>query len=124
MQTLSTLFLKNLVYSGIHGFVGREKVDPQHFQVDLEMQIDATKAAHSDDIGDTYDYKHAREVVRTVIEDQHYQLIEKIAYQIASRVCEDSKVFEIKVTLTKLRASQNGMPGIVFSYKRVPADLT
>lgn len=93
MSKLSTLYLNNLVFSGVHGQTGRETTDPQHFQVDIEMELDISKARESDALIDTYDYKHAREVARTVIEDEHYILIEKIAYQIAKRICEDPKVF-------------------------------
>ncbi|MFO0718663.1 MAG: dihydroneopterin aldolase [Candidatus Paceibacterota bacterium] len=123
MSKLSTLYLNNLVFSGVHGQTGRETTDPQHFQVDIEMELDISKARESDALIDTYDYKHAREVARTVIEDEHYILIEKIAYQIAKRICEDPKVFFTTVALTKLHASQNGVPGMKVTYKRTPQEM-
>jgi 7,8-dihydroneopterin aldolase/epimerase/oxygenase len=123
MQKLSKLFLKNLVFSGVHGSTGRETTDPQHFQIDIEMEIDIGKARESDKLSDTYDYKHAREVARAAIEDEHYVLIEKIAHEIAKRICDDSKVFFATVVLTKLHASQNGVPGITVTYKRAPQEM-
>jgi dihydroneopterin aldolase len=123
MSKLSTLFLNNLIFSGVHGSTGRETTDQQHFQVDLELEIDISRAQVSDALIDTYDYKHAREIARTVIELEHYVLIEKIAHQIAERICKDPKVFFAKVVLTKLHASQNGVPGIEFVYKRAPQEM-
>lgn len=123
MSKLSTLFLNNLVFSGVHGSTGREPTDPQHFQVDIKMHIDIKKPAESDLLTDTYDYKHAREVARMVIEDEHHVLIEKIASCIAEQICLDPKVFFAEVELTKLHASQNGLPGIIVSRKRTPQEM-
>ena len=123
MSKLSTLFVKNLIFSGIHGSTGRETTDPQHFQLDIEMHIDSAKSTQSDLLADTYDYKYAREIARTVIEDEHYILIEKMATHIAERICQDPKVFFTEVVLTKLHASQNGVPGIKVSYKRAPQEM-
>jgi 7,8-dihydroneopterin aldolase/epimerase/oxygenase len=123
MAKLSTLILTDLVFSGVHGSTGRETTDPQHFQIDLEMEIDVSKAGRSDVLADTYDYKNAYEISRTVVEDEHYVLIEKIAMQIAQRICQDPKVFLTKVSLKKLHASENGIPGIVLSYKRAPQEM-
>jgi 7,8-dihydroneopterin aldolase/epimerase/oxygenase len=123
MPKLSKLFIKNLVFSGVHGATGREVTDEQHFQVDIEMQIDISKAVSSDQLEDTYDYKHAKEIARTVIENEHYVLIETICFQIAKRICDDPKVFFADVLVTKLHASQNGLPGVSVSYKRAPQEM-
>jgi dihydroneopterin aldolase len=123
MPKLATLFIKDLLFSGIHGQTGRELTDHQHFRVDIRMQIDISKSAESDKLPDTYDYKFARDIARTVIEDEHYVLIEKIGAEITKRICEDPKVFFAEVELTKLHASQNGMPGIIVSHKRTPQEM-
>jgi len=123
MPTLSNLFLNNLVFSGIHGATGRETTDRQHFEVDIEMQIDISSCKETDALSDTYDYKHAHDIAKIVIEDEHYVLIETMAYLIAKRICLDPKVFFAAVTITKLHASQNGSPGIEVSYKRTPQEM-
>ncbi len=123
MAKLSTLFVRNLIFSGIHGSTGREPNDPQHFQVDIKIQIDITQAAQSDLLSDTYDYKHARDIARSIIEDERHVLIETIATRIVQQICQDPKVFQAEVELIKLNASQNGVPGISVSYKRVPQEM-
>ncbi|MCI5108818.1 MAG: dihydroneopterin aldolase [Candidatus Pacebacteria bacterium] len=123
MSNLSKLYLNKLVFSGIHGQTGREKTDPQYFQVDIEMEIDISKACESDSLSDTYDYKYAREIARGVIEDEHYILIETIAHQIAERICKDPKVFFATVVISKLNASKNGVPRVEVAYKRAPQEM-
>ncbi len=123
MKPLSTLFIKNLVFSGIHGATGMEPTHSQPFELNIEMEIDISKAKESDNLEDTYDYKHAKEIARQVIEDEHYVLIEKMAGEIAKRICKDSKIFVAHVTLTKLHASQNGVPGIKVTHKRAPQEM-
>lgn len=123
MPSLSTLSLNNLIFLGTHGQTGRETTDPQHFQVNIEMKIDTGKASQSDALADTYDYKHARDIAQKVIEDEHYVLIEKIAHEIAQRICDDPKVFFVTVVVSKLHASQNGIPEIRVTHKRTPQEM-
>jgi hypothetical protein len=50
-------------------------------------------------------------------------LIEKIADRIARQVCQNPKIDSVRVSLRKLNASPNGIPGIVLDYKRSPQEI-
>jgi 7,8-dihydroneopterin aldolase/epimerase/oxygenase len=123
MPPLSTLFVKSLHFRGIHGSTGREPIDPQYFEVDIKIMLDTSKAAKTDALSDTYDYKNAREIARVVIEDEHHILIEKIGQRIVEQICESPKIFSAEVEIRKINASQNGVPGIVVSYKHAPQEM-
>ena len=115
MSSYATLFLKNLEYSGFHGCDPGERRAPQPFRVDIDMVVDISRAVQTDRLGDTYDYVHAREVARSVIEDESHALIETIASEIVRRIKLEQKVRNVTVELTKLNFSQNGVSGIRLS---------
>src|SRR3989344_2024719 len=121
-MNLSTLIVKNLVFSGIHGSTGREPLDSQRFRVSLSIKLEITRASMSDVLSDTYDYKHAVEHTRRVIEEEHHVLIEKIAMRIAERICQNPKVCQVKVALNKIDAARNGVPGIIVQKKNTPQE--
>lgn len=123
MSQLSTLFINDLVFSGLHGQTGREKLDHQNFGVNIKIHLDTTKAALSDNLHETFDYKNAVAVAKNVIENERHVLIEKIADRIVGRISLDPKVKFVEVEIRKLEASINGVPGIKVSKKRAPQEL-
>ncbi len=112
MHTTATLFLRGLVFSGIHGCEPAERTAPQPFRVDIEMSVDIAPALRTDKLSDAYDYIHARDIARDVIERGSHALIETIASEIARRIRLDQKVKAVSVELTKLHFSENGVSGI------------
>jgi dihydroneopterin aldolase len=122
MSQYSTLFVKNLIFSGIHGSTGREKFDPQRFKIDIEVTLDVSRSAESDQLCDTYDYNKAAAIARHVIENERHVLIEKIVARIAEHISNDPKVFSAKVTVKKIDGSHNGYPGITYLRKRSPQE--
>jgi dihydroneopterin aldolase len=123
MSTLQTLFVRNLIFSGVHGSTGRERLDSQRFQVDISVKLDINRSAETDSIEDTYDYKDAASIAKHIIENERHVLIERIATRIADGVCRDPKVHSAKVVLRKLDANNNGLPGIVVEQKRRPQEM-
>jgi dihydroneopterin aldolase len=122
MSQLSNLFLRNLVFSGVHGSTGREYLDPQSFRVDIVISLDVSRSATSDLLSDTYDYKEAQRIAESVIEGEKHVLIEKISSRIAYRICENPKVHKVRVTVSKPSASRNGVPGITVEHYRRPQE--
>lgn len=123
MSTLQTLFVRNLIFSGVHGSTGREKLDPQRFQVDISINLDISKSAETDALSDTYDYKAAATIAQQVIEKENHVLIEKIASRIASNICRNPKIQSVKVGIKKLDADSNGIPGIIVEKKRSALEM-
>jgi dihydroneopterin aldolase len=119
---MAKLEVRDLVFSGRHGTTGRERYDAQRFKVDIVIDIDTTRAEQSDSITDTYDYKHAKNIAKEVIEGAHQVLIETLAARIAERVASQSPVQAATVTIQKVDASSNGLPAITIEKKRTPQE--
>ena len=88
-------------FYGYHGETQAERTLGNRFHVDVEIRMDLSVAGRSDDIADTLDYSHAFELVRSVVEDQQYRLIEAIAARIAESLLAEPRIDSIKVRVGK-----------------------
>lgn len=115
--------LRNLIFYGTHGHTAKEKLKPQRFIVDILIESDFLRAASTDNLNHTVDYRAAREAARQVIEDGNYELIETIAGKIASEIIKDIKVKKVEVSVTKPDIWQKGEPAVTISRKQTPRNL-
>jgi dihydroneopterin aldolase len=120
---MSILTVKNLIFSGRHGTTGRERLDVQRFELEININLDTKQATQSDQLIDTYDYKDAIEIAKYVIENERYVLIETIANKIAERICLNPKIYSCEVSIKKLDALNNGYPEFTLTLKRSPQEI-
>lgn len=78
--------LAGLEFLARHGVNDWEKVEPQRFEVDLELALDVRPAAIGDDLAKTVDYRGVYDTTRRVVEDNTFDLIETLAEAIAREV--------------------------------------
>lgn len=71
---------------GYHGVFEAERVNGQDFYVDVELEVDLTRASASDDVKDTINYSEVADLVVEEISTNPVSLIEKLASRIAERV--------------------------------------
>lgn len=89
---------------GYHGVLPEEREQGQLFVVDLDVRVDVSAAAATDDLAQTIDYSVlAKEVVSLVQGDPH-DLIETVAVLIAQQVLTHAGVFSVEVTVHKPQA--------------------
>lgn len=101
--------LKGMRFHGRHGCLDFEKEQGQTFVVNLQLALDLRRAGSSDDLQDTVNYAQVFETVRSVVEDERYDLIEAVAERIAARVlAEFSRIAEISVEVEKPKAPIEG----------------
>lgn len=98
---MDTIFLRDLRVETIIGIYDWERTARQTVALDLEMAWDAARAAASDDIADTLDYKAVAKRMIAFIEASEFQLIETLAERIAAIVREEFGVSWVRVTVHK-----------------------
>ena len=98
---MDIVFVKDLRVEAVIGIFGWERQVRQQISVDLEMGTDIAKAAASDDIADTLDYKTISKRVVSMIEDSEPQLIESLIERIASTLMGEFAIPWLRVTLSK-----------------------
>ena len=94
--------LKGMVFFGYHGVFPEENRLGQKFVVDLELVLDLSPAASSDDLGRTVNYADVHETVKRVVEGPPCRLIETLAHKIASEILATYTIInEATVAVTK-----------------------
>jgi 7,8-dihydroneopterin aldolase/epimerase/oxygenase len=94
--------LAGLEFLARHGVNDWEKVEPQRFEVDLELALDVRPAAIGDDLAKTVDYRGVYDTTRRVVEDNTFDLIETLAEAIAREVLgANPRVEEVTVRVRK-----------------------
>ncbi len=108
MDTMTDkIFLTSLRTECIVGIWDWERKVKQTVVVDLEMACDIRKAALSDHIDDTVDYKKVSKRLLTFIGESRYQLVETLTENIARIVITEFDVPWVRVRLNKQGAIRN-----------------
>ena len=105
-----TIFLSGLTAECIIGIWDWERKVRQKVVIDLEMAADIRKAAASDRIEDTLDYKKVSKRLPQFVRDSQFQLVETLTDRIAQLVLTEFDVAAVKVRLNKqgaLRGSRD-----------------
>jgi dihydroneopterin aldolase len=79
-----------------------EKEWVQKVTLDVELHLDLSAAACSDDLRQTVDYQRVYEVVRRESEARKYHLIEALARRIGEAIREHFPVESVRVRVRKL----------------------
>jgi 7,8-dihydroneopterin aldolase/epimerase/oxygenase len=87
---------------GYTGYLPEEQVLGQWFEVDVRLWLDISKAAQSDAIEDTLDYRSVISRVQHLVKTSKFALIERLVYAIADSILEASdRVTQVQVILSK-----------------------
>ena len=96
-----TIFLYDLRVETVVGIWEWERRIRQTVSIDLEMGADIARAAATDSIDDTLNYKAVAKRVRQFVEDSEFQLVETMAEKIAETVLAEFELPWIDVRVNK-----------------------
>ena len=83
---MDIIFVRDLRIDTVIGIYDWERSIRQTIRLDLEMAADIARAAASDRIEDTLNYKAVAKRVIAFVEQSEFQLVETLAERIASRM--------------------------------------
>ena len=98
---MDRVFIENLTVETVIGIYDWERSIKQTVQLDLELASDITRAAASDRIEDTLNYKAVAKRVIAFVEESSFQLVETLAERIVALVREEFSVAWVRLTLNK-----------------------
>lgn len=98
---MDKIFIRELALRCIIGIYPEERREKQDIVINVEMHADLRKAGRSDDLNDTVDYKAIKKSILKLVEGSAFQLIEKLAEQIADIALSNEKVEQVIVTIDK-----------------------
>ena len=98
---MDKILMSNLGFYGYHGLLKEEAVLGQKFFIDIELYLDTKEAGETDDM---------YEVVKEIVENKRFNLLEALAENIASEVLE--KFDLIKGIMVRVKKPEAPVPGI------------
>ena len=96
-----TIFLHDMRIETIVGIWDWERKIRQTVAIDLEMGADIRKAAATDSIDDTLNYKKVAKRIQQFVGDSEFQLVETMAESIAGIVLDEFDVPWVRVRVNK-----------------------
>ena len=118
---MDKIFLNALTTECIVGIWDWERKVKQTVVIDLEMACDVRKAATSDRIEDTLDYKNVSKRILSFVSDSQFQLVETLTEHIAKIIVQEFGVSWVRVRVNKQGAIRGSRDvGIVI--ERGPQD--
>ncbi len=98
---MDRIFLSELKVDTVIGIWEWERRIRQTVVIDLEMSADITKAAASDDVADTLNYKSVAKRVQEFVAESSFQLVETLAERIAEIIRDEFGVAWVRVRVDK-----------------------
>lgn len=98
---MDRIFLSEMKIETTVGIWEWEKRIKQQVIIDIEMSADIKKAAASDQIEDTLNYKAVAKSVRKLVEESSFQLVETMAEKISELVIGEHNVSWVRVKVNK-----------------------
>jgi dihydroneopterin aldolase len=98
---MDKIFLGSLTVDCIVGIWEWERRVKQAVVIDIEMAADIRKAAASDRIEDTIDYKRVSKRLQTFVGESQFNLVETLTERIAQLIVTEFGVRWVKVRLNK-----------------------
>lgn len=105
---MDKIMARGMTFKGCHGVLPIEQIQPQTFIVDADLFLDTSRAGCSDDLKDTVSYAEVFFQIKTIVEQEKFQLLEALAEKIAQVLLQQFPVREVEITVYKPDAPVEG----------------
>ena len=105
------IVLRGIQVYGYHGVMQAEKQLGQRFKVDVILFGDFSKAARSDSLEDAVNYSQVHALVLGAMENDRFDLIEKVAGNLCSVLLKSLVIDSVEVTVEKSNPPIPGFNG-------------
>jgi len=116
------IFLRGLQVECIIGFIEWERRIKQTIVLDIELPTDCARAAETDDVEHTVDYKRVAKRLISFVEASDFKLVETLAHRAAMIVLEEFSLPWVRISVNKPGAIR-GSRDVGVSIERTRADL-
>lgn len=93
--------IKDLLVRGIVGVNESERRKRQDILVNVTMMADTRRAAETDDLDDSCNYRTVSKAIIRLVEASDFFTVEKLAAEIAKQILQDARIQEATVTVEK-----------------------
>ncbi len=118
---MDRIFLDELKIETIIGIWEWERKIRQTVIIDLEMSADIAKAAATDDVADTLNYKLVAKRLQEFVGESSFQLVETLAERIAGLIRDEFDVAWVRVKVHKPGAIRGSKDvGVIVERGEIP----
>jgi dihydroneopterin aldolase len=105
--------VRGMRFLGRHGVTLEERMEPQPIEVDVDLETDLSAPAASDELAETLDYSVVFELVRGIVEERSFRLIEALAGEVAAALLAAHGDDEprLRAVEVRVRKPQAPLPG-------------
>jgi FolB domain-containing protein len=107
------IYLEGLRVACIIGTRPEERRRSQEITIDVCLHVDLAEPGRSDRLKDTVDYSHLAREITVMAESSSYELLERLAEEVASLALAHPKVERVEVKVSKPRALPRGRAAVV-----------
>lgn len=101
---MAIIRIKNILARTIIGYNPEERVNRQDVIINIEIEVDVSKAVSTDHQEGIYNYKAITKSLITFVSESKYNLLEKLTYEVLQLVMKDERVSRAKVEIDKPHA--------------------
>lgn len=98
---MDTIFLSEVKVQTKLGVPEWERITPQTIILDIEIGYDLSKACQSDDVNDTIDYGAVVNRIRETLQENSFQLVEKLAEHLCQLILKEFNALSVKIKVAK-----------------------
>ena len=101
---MAIIRIKNLLVRTIIGFNPEERVNRQDVIINIEIEVDVSRAVSADLPDEIYNYKAITKAIIAFVSESKFNLLEKLTNEVLQLVMQDERVLRAKVEIDKPHA--------------------
>ncbi len=114
------IFVDNLRVVCRVGLTPVERREPQQVIVDVSLFLSLARAARSDEVKDSINYKEVRERITSFANGREFTLLESVAEGVAGAMLDSFPAESVSVRVRKAKYSQEPSIGVEIVREREP----
>lgn len=111
MKHLDIIKLHNAVFYAYHGALSDEQNLGGKFEIDVELHCDLSKAKQSDNLNETVNYEKVYALMKKVVTEKKYYLIEALAHSIGKGIL--NSFGQVQSTIVRVRKPGAPVHGVI-----------
>jgi dihydroneopterin aldolase len=112
-KSYDVIHLSGMSFFGRHGSLSIERKIGNHYQANIKIYTNTQRAAQTDNIKKTVDYRDIFNIVQGIIEKQSFTLLETIAERIAEKILAAYNIYAVEVAVRKYHPPLSGIVDFV-----------
>jgi 7,8-dihydroneopterin aldolase/epimerase/oxygenase len=101
-KTMDKILVSSIDCVAAIGVTAEERTIRQRLSIDVEVLVDAARAARADSLKDTIDYSRVATLVMDVCRSRDFHLIETLAELLAARILAEFPTPQVRLLVRKI----------------------